>query len=322
MARPLRIEYEGAFYHVTARGNERKRVFFGRADYEAFKGYLKETKEKYGVRLHCYVLMTNHYHLLVETPKGNLSRLMHDLNGSYTNYLNRKRRRSGHLFQGRYKGIVVERDSYLLELSRYLHLNPVRARLVAKPEEYPYSSYRAYVSRGEDDLTDRDLILGMISGDGRGGRGRYREFVERVLGEELENPLKGVYGGMILGGRRFIKEVLGRLKYRVLEEEGISQRRELRTGWGRDVVVEAVCRHFRLSREELFQDRGLARKVGIYLMRKHTGLTNREIGELFGKISYSAVAKVQERFSGQLSTDRYSRQTIQEIRAKMSHVKP
>jgi len=218
---------------------------------------------------------------------------------------------------------VVERESYLLELSRYLHLNPLRARLAAKPEDYPYSSYRAYVLRGEDDLTDRDLILGMISGGGRGGRGRYREFVERVLGEELESPLKGVYGGMILGGRRFIKEVLGRLKDRVLlEEEGISQRRELRTGWGKDVVVEAVCRHFRLSQEELFQNRGLARKVGIYLMRKHTGLTNREIGELFGKITYSAVAKVQERFSGQLSRDKSSRQTIREIRAKMSHVKP
>ena len=322
MARPLRIEYEGAFYHVTARGNERKRVFFGKADYEAFKGYLKEAKEKYGARLHCYVLMTNHYHLLVETPKGNLSRLMHYLNGSYTNYLNRKRRRSGHLFQGRYKGIVVERDSYLLELSRYLHLNPVRARLVAKPEDYPYSSYRAYVSRGEDDLIDRDLILGMISGGGRGGGRRYREFVERVLGEELENPLKGVYGGIILGGTQFIKEVLGRLKDRVLEEEGISQRRELRTGWGKEVVVEAVCSHFRLSREELFQDRGLARKVGIYLMRKHTGMTNRQIGELFGKITHSAVAKVQERFSGQLSTDASPRQTIQEIRAKMSDVKP
>jgi putative transposase len=322
MARPLRIEYEGAFYHVTARGNERKRVFFAKADYGAFKGYLREAKEKYGIRLHCYVLMTNHYHLLVETPKANLSRLMHYLNGSYTNYLNRKRRRSGHLFQGRYKAIVVERDSYLLELSRYLHLNPVRARLVAKPEDYPYSSYRAYVSRGEDDLIERDLILGMMSGGRGDGRRLYREFVERVLGEELENPFKGVYGGMILGGNRFIKEVLGKLKDRVLEGNAISQRRELRTGWGREAVVEAVCRHFRFSREEFFQDRGLARKVAIYLMRKHTGMTNGEIGEIFGGLTYSAVAKARERFAGQLSTDRTLRRTIQEITAIMSYVKP
>jgi hypothetical protein len=103
------------------------------------------------------------------------------------------------------------------------------------------------VSRGEDDLIDRDLMLRTILGSGRTGRRGYREFVERVLGEELENPLKSVYGGLIFGGNRFIKEVLGRLKDRVLEEEGISQSRELRAGWGKDVVGQAVCRHFRLS---------------------------------------------------------------------------
>ena len=320
MARPLRIEYEGAFCHITARGNERKRIFFSKSDYEAFKGYLKESKEKYKARLHCYVLMTNHYHLLVETPKANLSKLLQYLNGSYTTYVNRKRRRSGHLFQGRYKAIVVERDSYLLELSRYLHLNPVRARLVVKPEDYPYSSYCAYVSRGKDELIHRDLILGMISGDGRGGRRGYRDFVERVLGEELEDPLKSVYGGIVLGGSRFIKEVLGRVKERLFEGEGIAQSRELQSAWGREAVVGAVCRHFNLSAEVLFQDRGLVRKVGIYLLKRHTGMTNRQIGELFGDLSYSAVAKTSARFSGQLSTDRSLRRTVKQITAKMSHV--
>lgn len=129
MARPLRIEYEGAFYHITARGNERKRIYDSTPDYEKFRSYLKRAQEKYGYLLHCYVLMTNHYHLLIETPRPNLGRVMHYINGSYANYFNIKKRRSGHFFQGRYKGILIDKDSYLLELSRYLHLNPVRAKM-------------------------------------------------------------------------------------------------------------------------------------------------------------------------------------------------
>jgi len=123
-------------FHVTARGNERGKVFFTKADYRKFKEYLREGQTKYGFILHCYVLMTNHYHLLIETPEKNLIRIMHYLNSSYTTYVNIKRKRSGHLFQGGYKTILVDRDSYLLGLSRYLHLNPVRANMVERPAEY------------------------------------------------------------------------------------------------------------------------------------------------------------------------------------------
>jgi len=140
MARQLRIEYEGAFYHITSRGNERRKIFFSKTDYKKFKEYLSDAQKKYNYRLHCYVLMTNHYHLLIETPDGNMSKVMHYLNGAYTNYINRKRNRYGHLFQGRYKAILVDHYSYLLELSRYLHLNPVRAGMVSKPGEYEYST--------------------------------------------------------------------------------------------------------------------------------------------------------------------------------------
>jgi len=141
VARPLRIEYEGAFYHVTARGNERKEIFFAGHDYAKFMDYLRETRDRYHFLLHCYVLMPNHYHLLIETPEGNISQVMHRLNASYTGYINRTRQRTGHLFQGRYKAILVDRDNYLLELSRYVHLNPVRAGMVSNPGDYPHSSY-------------------------------------------------------------------------------------------------------------------------------------------------------------------------------------
>ena len=321
MARPLRIEYEGAFYHVTSRGNERRKIFFGKADYEKFKSYLTEAKEKYGYRLHCYVLMTNHYHLLIETPKGNMSKVMHYINGSYTNYVNRRRGRSGHLFQGRYKAIVVARDSYLLEVSRYLHLNPVRAKIVEKPEDYHYSSYRSYISGKKEDLVTRDLILGMVSRNPKHGPRSYRDFVEKVIGERPESPFKEVYGGMVLGGQHFVKEVLGRLKGEILQREEVSSRRALQGSWRSEKIIDAVCSCFRISRDKVLQDRKDYRNVAIYLMKVQTGMTNRDIGNLFGAMSYSAVAKAYTRFTTRLSEDRTLRRKVGQVSAVLSNFK-
>lgn len=127
MARPLRIEYEGALYYVTARGDERNKIYFTKTDYDKFLHYTSEAHKKFDINIICYVLMSKHYHLVIETPEANLSRAMQYINGSYTRFINITRNRSGHLLQGRYKAILVERDNYLPELSRYVHLNPVRA---------------------------------------------------------------------------------------------------------------------------------------------------------------------------------------------------
>ncbi len=159
MARPLRIEYEGAFYHIAARGNERKKIFLSRADYEKFLANLKDAAARFSVVVHCYVLMGNHYHLIIETPKANLSSFMHAIQSGYTTYFNRKRSRSGHLFQGRFKSILVDRDAYLLELSRYIHLNPVRAHMTDAPGAYPFSSYPAFIDPRHETFIFRDLIL-------------------------------------------------------------------------------------------------------------------------------------------------------------------
>jgi REP element-mobilizing transposase RayT len=136
MARPLRIEYAGALYHVTSRGNERKDVFKSQRDREKFLSYVESAVVRYGAVVHIWCLMSNHYHLLLETPSGNLSQIMRHINGAYTTYFNVKRKRAGHLFQGRYKAILVEVDAYALELSRYVHLNPVRAKMVIKLEDH------------------------------------------------------------------------------------------------------------------------------------------------------------------------------------------
>ena len=144
MARPLRIAFPGAFYHVTARGNERKAVFKSIRDRQKFLEYLETATERYNAVIHAYCLMDNRYHLLLETPSGNLPQIMQHINGAYTTYFNVKRARAGHLFQGRYKAILVEMDEYAKELSRYMHLNPVRAKLAETPDKYEWSSYNFY----------------------------------------------------------------------------------------------------------------------------------------------------------------------------------
>ncbi len=322
MARPLRIEYEDALYHVTARGNEKGKIYFTKADYEKFKQCIAEAEKRYGILLHCYVLMSNHYHLVIETPDSNLSKVMHHINGSYTTYMNIKKNRSGHLFQGRYKAIVVDRDDYLLELSRYIHLNPVRAGMVLRPEDYFYSSYKSYLSRNNDKILSKGLILGMLSEEEGEAKKRYRRYVESAVGEELENPLKGVYGGIILGGERFIKDVLKRLKGGSLQKEEVSHRRALKAALGTEEILEAISKHFKVARDKIVSSNsGELRKISIYMIKKHTGMINRKIGELFGGISYSAVAKTYQRFLYHLKKDKSLRKTIVEIERKMSYVK-
>jgi putative transposase len=319
MARPLRIEYEGAFYHVTTRGNEQKEIFFSNSDYEKFKYYLKEAQKKYGYRLHCFALMTNHYHLLIETPNPNLSKVMHYINSSYTNYINIKRGRIGHLFQGRYKALLIDRDNYLVELSRYIHLNPVRAEIVEKPEDYYYSSYRNYIHKELKDIVYCDLILEMISRNKGMAIKRYKDFVEGVIGIKLKNPLQKVYGGMILGGKRFIKETLNKLNEGDLIREDVSHRRALKTVYSAEEVIEKICVGFDLRENEILDNKQKTyRDIAIYLMKKSTGLTNRQIGQLFGNLSYSGVAKVNQRFSEKIKRDNILTKKIEKV---MSNVK-
>jgi len=145
MARPLRIEFSGALYHVTSRGDRREAIFEDDEDRDMFLSTLAEVVERFNWVCHAYCLMTNHYHLVIETPDANLSRGMRQLNGVFTQASNRRHSRTGHLLQGRFKGILVDKGDYLLELTRYVVLNPVRARMVKQPGDWPWSSFRAMV---------------------------------------------------------------------------------------------------------------------------------------------------------------------------------
>lgn len=204
MARPLRLAYAGALYHSTARGNARQDIFLDDEDRRRFLGVLERIVSRFHLVLHAYCLMSNHFHLLVETPEANLSAAMRQLNGVYTQAFNRRHDRVGHVLQGRYKAIVVERDSYLLELARYVVLNPVRTRLIRKPETYVWSSYRA--TAGLTPVPPYLTVEWLLAQFGRrraAAERKYRTFVAEGIGQDA--PWEQVQGQVLLGSERFVE---------------------------------------------------------------------------------------------------------------------
>lgn len=213
MARPLRIEYDGALYHVTSRGNDRRAIFKDETDRELFLDTLARVTERYHWICHAYCLMNNHYHLVVATPDGNLSKGMRQLNGVYTQAFNKRHHRVGHLFQGRYKGILVQKESYLLEVCRYVVLNPVRAKAVKRPQQWKWSSYRATAGMVEPHRCLRvEDILGQLGRRKAEARERYREFVQaRVEGASI---WEGLHGQSLLGSEGFVEGLTGYVRGR------------------------------------------------------------------------------------------------------------
>lgn len=177
MARKPRIECSGALYHVISRGNQQQNIFLDETDYRRYLDLLASYRKRYAFTLYAYVLMSNHVHLLIEQGKTPLSKVMQGLGQSYTGYYNRKYKKSGHLFQGRYKAILCERDAYLLELVRYIHLNPVRAGMVNLPDEYPWSSHHAYLSDVSGGLVEVDLPLSLVAPQRKAAVTMYKSFM-------------------------------------------------------------------------------------------------------------------------------------------------
>ena len=206
MARPLRLEFPGAIYHVTSRGNARNAIFLDDADRTLFLGGLGEVVARLGWLCHAYCLMDNHYHLLIETPEANLSLGMRQVNGVYTQRFNRRHGRVGHVFQGRFKAIVVDRDSYLLELCRYVVLNPLRAGMVKKIERYAWSSYPATLGLAACPAwLETDWVLGQFAKTRAVARLRYAAFVAQ--GGGLPAPWSAVRGQALLGSEAFVEKM-------------------------------------------------------------------------------------------------------------------
>ena len=225
MARPLRIELSGGLYHVTARGDRREDIYFDTADRQAWLALLWQVCERFNWVCHAYCLMTNHYHLVVETPEGNLAQGMRQLNGVYTQYINRTHRRVGHVFQGRYRAILVEKDSYLLELARYVVLNPVRARMVKDTAEWPWSSYRTMIGMASPPpWLKTDWLLGQFGTDRQQAIARYVDFVRAGVG--LPTLWDKLHNQIYLGSEQFVQRMQKEIEsLQALQEVPRAQRR-------------------------------------------------------------------------------------------------
>lgn len=285
MARPLRIEFPGAVYHITSRGNARQSIFLDNKDYINFLEALCSIVNRYNWILNAYCLMSNHYHLLIETPEGNLSKGMRQLNGVYTQHFNRKHNRVGHVLQGRYKAILVDKDNYLLELCRYVVLNPVRAGLVKNPKEWRWSSYKETLgySKGIPCLTT-DWILLQFGNKRKESLIRYREFVHAGLKEE--SPWKEVKGQLFLGEDNFIekfKKIIGDKEY--LKEIPKVQRYATRP-----------------SLEKIFKNKRKSKRLEdklVYKAHIRYGYTLKEIAEYHG-VHYATISRAVNRISREI----------------------
>lgn len=294
MARPLRLQYPGALYHVTARGNERKPTFRSDKDRETFLAVLAKTVERQRLILHAYVLMDNHYHLLLETREANLARALRDLNGVYTASFNRTHRRVGHLFQGRYKAILVEKENYLLELSRYIHLNPVRALMGVRLSRYRWSSYLDYIGRRESpEWLTREEVLRYWGSRRAGCEARYQRFVEEGVKRDVGTPWEKVVAQVVLGGERFVRSVQQRIGGKRDREVPSHRHLETRPSW--ETIQKGVAN---LSQELKRLGRGNRanpeRVVMIYLGREQGGMPLKALAKRLG-MDISAVSQAAGR---------------------------
>lgn len=304
MARALRLEFEGAIYHLLGRGNARQRIFASERDQVEFLKLLEASAKRFDAAVHAFVLMGNHFHLLAQTRRANLSRWMHWLMVSYTVHFNWRHGQSGHLFQGRYKSFLVEEGEYLLGLSRYLHLNPVRGPVVgagtpgqrrARLRAYRWSSYRGYAGLEKSfGFVEEELVLGELQTSKRKERLCYRRFVEEGLVREIENPFEAVRWQAVLGSESFTQKIQDRL--RNLERHG-REVTAVRRGTKRVLpseVIGLVARSYAVSGESLVKRGGYgleARNVAMALVWERCALSLREIGQMFGGIDYAAVAQ-------------------------------
>jgi putative transposase len=334
MARPLRIERVGGWYHVTSRGNERKAIYRNDRDRLHFLELLEGMVETYRVRMHTYVLMDNHFHLMLELTETNLSRAIQWLQVSYSVWFNRRHRRSGHLFQGRFKSVAVEPATWGLELSRYVHLNPVRiasqgldkrqraARRSGLPaavdaaqvrerlellRRYRWSSYRAYAGlESAPAWLECDTVLGLGGGPKKEQRRRYREYVEKAVREGLqESPWESVKEQLVLGGKEFLSEVKQALGAGADGQEQRGARRLLTERPSLEAVIAAVeCvkgegwPEFR----DRHGDRG--RDLVLYLGRKVCGMKLTELAEKVEVKNYAAVSTSVRRYERGLMNDK------------------
>jgi REP element-mobilizing transposase RayT len=319
MSRPLRIEYPGAWYHVMNRGRRREDVFIEKNDYRLFIEILKESTELFNVKIAAYCMMPNHYHLLLQTPDGNLSRCMRQINGIYTQRFNRAHKYDGQLFRGRYKSILIDADEYLLELLRYIHKNPLRAGLSNDLNDYEWSSHNGYLSKAKKwDWLYKDFPLSLLAKERKDSQRAYLKY----LSEEDEAKIAQIFQKKklpsILGKEDFVYWVKNRFFERKAHIE-VPDSKLLAPD--KEKIQELVCRSYGITKAALVKSkRGTfnePRGVAIYLTRmiRSDGLI--DICRDYNLKKHSSAGSIVETVRGKLQKDRKLRGRVNELSKKL-----
>lgn len=319
MSRPWRIEYEGALYHLMSRGNEGNNIFIDKKDRVNFLDTIGEMAERYDFDIFAYVLMDNHYHLLVRSRQANLKKAMQWFGTTYTQRFNRRYYRSGHLFQGRYKSIIVQNDAYLLQLSYYIHRNPLRAGIVKRLADYSWSSYRVYAyGRKTPEWLATDLILSQFEGESDRQKS-YRERVQKYAQEE-ERLIENIRHNLVLGTKNFTEKLCK--KYLPSKIDGsIPQQRQISKDLNaakflKDAEKILNCNVSRFVKaERLSGSEKDTRDLLLYYIWRAGRLTNVQIGKEFG-LSYSAVSHAVKSIKAKLKNDQRLRTSFNKLNSQ------
>ena len=306
MARPLRVDIPEGVYHVTARGLEKRQIVRDRVDRQKWTELLGQVAKRRDWRVYAWALLENHYHLFLCVPHADLSQGMHDLNAGYVSVFNRRHRRCGPLFQGRFKGILVQEEYHYWELTRYVHLNPVRAGLVSDPEAYSWSSCALYFQRS---LAPRWLaweeILVEHGASTEVAERAYRRFLQEGLSKNCPSPLDKATASTLLGEPAFVERMKARLQEQLPERE-VPAARKLRVSLGADEVVQAVCTHFSVDMAHVLCKRsrsGRARTIAMYLCRHMTRGTLEDLGGYFGGVNAQSISNAFNRIRQERQRD-------------------
>ena len=330
MVRPLRIQYPGAFYHVTCRGNKRQKIFLDDDDRHWFLKVMCESLEIYQVVLYCYVLMDNHFHLVIQTLRANLSEFMRRFNISYTSWFNYHHNICGHVYQGRYKAFLVDADNYLLEVSRYIHLNPVRKsshkkstndNQLAYINRCYWSSLPGYLNKKRIvDFVDYKTVLDMVN-----SRRGYRRFLLDGLRDGIEDPFKDVQYQTILGDDNFVSRVKGEY----LEQGSLREQPEYRKIMAHEIDPEAimacVITVLGVSLKEIRtrHSSGLVRGIVSDVLYRYSGMSQHAIGQYLD-VDYSSVYKLRSRLKKRMEHDsdlvRQYEDVVEAIKEQLSDV--
>lgn len=292
MSRPLRIEYPGCWYHVMNRGRRYEDIFLSEEDCLSFIKVVQDAAEQFGLRISAYCLMPNHYHMLVQTPHGNLSRCMRHINGVYTQRFNRTHDYDGQLFRGRYKAVLVEDDQYLLHVMRYIHQNPLKGELVENLKDYPWSSHHGYVSSSKKwDWLYKKKILEMLEQKKTKQLGAYKEFVNQNSPAEIEHFYSGKKLSPLLGSDSFIERIKGKFKNISFKAE-LTEKKDIAIS--ADLILDVIACKYKIDKSILIKPRRgkdtFPRDLAMYLIKQYRMDSLTQISSYFEGIHYSTVS--------------------------------